>query len=341
MSHRSLHLATRIFDTPLAIEPSKLDMILTVLAPRLTIGADSIPLLAPDEEQDDLAAKSYLVTDDGIACISIQGTLVNKSYGMRALSGLTTYSEIRECVEDAMQDSRIQALLFDVDSPGGEVSGCPDLANFIFSMRGKKPMMAIANDACFSAAYWLASAAGKLCITRTGGVGSIGVVAVHVDQTKFDEKLGLSYDFLHYGARKVDGNPHLVLSDEARANMQAEIDRCGEMFVAAVARNRGVDLQTVRDTEAQCYFGEKALGLLADMVGTCEDALNYLRGQIAAQGGERAGVSIPATRGESSVPWKCTPRPASRSALSSGNSPRDCPPSRGRGRSRTRHHCRR
>ena len=145
--------------------------------------------------------------------------------------GLQSYEMIRADFQDAVADPRIQGILLDVDSPGGEVGGLFDLADEIFAARAEKPIYAIANDDAFSAAYALASSAERLFVTSTGGVGSVGVIAIHVDQSSFDEKVGRKYTAVFAGAKKNDFNPHEPLSDSAKDELQSQIDSLYDMFV--------------------------------------------------------------------------------------------------------------
>lgn len=78
---------------------------------------------------------------------------------------------------------------------------------------GAKPIWAVANESVLSAACAVASAADRICVTRTGEVGSIGVVAVHVDESGADAKAGLAWTFVFAGERKVDANAHEPLSE--------------------------------------------------------------------------------------------------------------------------------
>lgn len=283
------HLATRVFGTPLLIQPEKLTVILDVLGRRIGMGehvlVEGLPVAvtrpSPDDEDGDEAQsllssgrKPYPVSPDGIAVIGISGTLVKKASWLDAESGLQSYQDLRMMIADAREDPGIRGLLLDVDSPGGEVGGLFDLADEVFAVRDQKPCYAIANDEAFSAAYALASSAQRLFVTRTGGVGSIGVIAVHLDQSGFDEKVGRKYTAVFAGARKNDFSTHQPLSDDAREGLQAEIDRLYGMFVAAVERNRGMPAALVRKTEAGIYWGQTAIGAgLADQVGTFDDAL--------------------------------------------------------------------
>jgi ClpP class serine protease len=121
------------------------------------------------------------------------------------------------------------------------------------------------------------SAADKVYVTRMGAVGSIGVYALHSSQAGYDKAIGVTYKYIHHGAKKVDGNPHEELSDSAEADIQAEVDREGVIFEATVARNRKVSAAKIRATAAGLYWGDGAIPLLADQVGTIGDALNELR----------------------------------------------------------------
>lgn len=286
------HLLTRVFDTPLLIAPQKLEVILGVLAPHFGLVAP-VPVAAVALQQ--ASRKPYEVTPDGIAIIPIEGTLVHKSYGMDAVSGMRSYVEIQQEVEDAATDPAVKGILLDVDSPGGEVAGVFELADTIHAARSAKPIVAVANSNALSAAYLLASAAQRVYVGQSSSLGSIGVIVSHLDATGSDEKLGLKYTIVHAGARKADFNPHAPLSDDARATIEAEVNRTYGMLVAAVARNRGLPEASIRETEAARYFGGDAVNArLADRMGTRQDALADLRQAVAGsaisnrQGGRKS-----------------------------------------------------
>ena len=92
----------------------------------------------------------------------------------------------------------------------------------------------------YSAAYAIASAAERVYLPRTGGMGSIGVIAIHVDQSAYDEKKGLKYTAIYAGARKNDFSSHKPLTDKAMEVVQAEVDEVYDLFAETVARNRGI-----------------------------------------------------------------------------------------------------
>ncbi len=270
------HLATRLFGVPLAIYRPKLDVILSVLGPRVGL-AD----LAPPGDYTP-PARNPATGPAQIAVIPIHGTLVRRTVGLEAESGLASYIAIGDQLDAALADPGVAAILLDVDSPGGESGGVFDLADRIRAVAAVKPVWAVANDMAFSAAYALASAASRVFVSRTGGVGSIGVIAMHVDQSVKDSRDGIRYTAVFAGARKNDLNPHAPITDEAQAQLQAEVSRIYGLFVATVAGYRGLSAEAVTATEAGLFFGPDAVAAgLADAVGTFEDALAQLTASLS------------------------------------------------------------
>lgn len=249
-------LAQRLYNTPLCITQAKAEVIESVFR---SYSEGGRPEYVKDEQtRDHIGAAAafganrrkdgYAMTRDGVAVVPIVGTLVQRAGGMDAMSGLTSYEQLSATLDIALSDHEVTGLVLDVDSPGGEAAGVSALADQI---RGSaKPVVAVANEAAFSAAYWLASAAQYIYVPATGMVGSVGVIMLHVDQSKADEKRGLVYTPIFAGQRKNDFSSHEPLSNEALASAQAMVVRLYDQFVSAVAANRGIDAQTVRDTEA-------------------------------------------------------------------------------------------
>jgi len=265
------HLAARLFGVPLAIHRPKLDVILSVLGARIALTDMVVPAdYAP-------TTRPLSPATGKVAVIPIHGTLVRRTSGLEAVSGLASYTSIAAQLDAALASPEVAAILLDVDSPGGESGGVFDLADRIRAGVQVKPVWAVANDMAFSAAYALASAASRVFVARTGGVGSIGVIAMHIDQSVKDAKDGVRYTAVFAGERKNDLNPHEPISDEAHAVLKAEVDRVYDLFVETVARHRGLDADAVRATEAGLFFGPDAVGAgLADAVGGFDDALSQL-----------------------------------------------------------------
>jgi signal peptide peptidase SppA len=264
------HVASRVFGTPLMIARAKLEVILGVLGPRF-LGSPMEPV---DLTTDPASLTS--ITAERIAVVPVIGTLVARSGYLDATSGLLSYGDIGDAIASAMDDSSVRGVILDVDSPGGEVGGLFDLVERMSAIKStsSKPVWAVANEGALSAAYAIASAADRLYVTRTGEIGSIGVVAVHVDESGADAKAGLSWSFVFAGEQKVDGNSHEPLSRRARVTIQADVDRLYAEFCGLVAANRRLTAETVRATKAAVYRGQLAvLAGFADRVGTLGAAI--------------------------------------------------------------------
>ena len=261
------HMAARLFGAPLMIHRPKLEVILAVLGPRIGLAQSAVPA-------NPITSRTAPTGATGIAVLPIYGTLVRRTVGLEAESGMASYQELATMLDTAVADPNVAAILLDIDSAGGESGGVFDLADRVAAAAKRKPVWALANDMAFSAAYAIGSAASRFIVTRTGGVGSIGVIAMHADQSVKDAKDGVRYTTVFAGARKNDLNPHEPISDEAHAFLKNEVERVYGLFVETVSRNRGVSADAVRATEASIYYGADAVAAgLADAVGTFDDVL--------------------------------------------------------------------
>jgi ClpP class serine protease len=163
------------------------------------------------------------------------------------------------------------------------VAGCFDLVDDIYNARDEKPIIAICNEIAYSAAYAIASAAGRITLPRTGGVGSIGVICMHVDYSGALKDAGINVTMIKYGDRKGDGAAEFPLSEEAFNKLQGDINAMGELFVETVARNRDMSAKAVRNTQAGCYLGKDAIDIgLADNLASpyieFENLINIISG---------------------------------------------------------------
>jgi signal peptide peptidase SppA len=256
-----MKMIQKLMNKPLMIAPQSLETIA------------GIEWFAADRE-----ILSYNIYSD-VAVIPIHGLLTKRAELFSSFFGTTSYEEIREMISLALDDQKINSILLDIDSPGGEVSGLFDLVDFIGESRNEKPIYAVANDHAFSAAYAIASAASKIFVNRTSGVGSIGVIATHVDISEFDKKEGIKYTTIFAGDRKNDLSPHEPISDEAISDLQREVDRLYKMFIEVVSKNRNISTAQVKATQAAMYFGADTLSLgLADEVANFNKCLSIIGG---------------------------------------------------------------
>lgn len=212
------------------------------------------------------------------AIIEIVGDLVNRGAWVGADCGLISYDGLKYQITEAIRDPDISAILFDVESPGGEVFGCFELSSLIREAREIKPCVAVVNGMACSAAYAIASSCSKIITTPSGISGSVGVVMLHIDFSKMLEIEGVHPTLIYSGGHKVDGHPFGPLPDDVMKKFQAEADSYREMFVSSVAEGRpSLSADAVRATEANVYIGEAARSIgLVDDIGTAEEVLYSL-----------------------------------------------------------------
>lgn len=241
---------------------------------------------------DSKAQNKPFAFQDGVAIIPIHGSLINR-FG-QCYGYVTGYNFIRRQRDAAMADPDVTAIVYDVNSGGGEAAGCFELADESFALRGTKPTISVVDSACYSAAYALASTSDQVVVTPTGGAGSVGVYTMHVDMSKMLENWGLDITLIHAGEHKVDGHPYAELPEDVRADMQKSVDATYNKFVESVARNRNLSVEAVKDTQARCYSADDALALgLIDSVASPIEAIRaFLGGPSEASNDETTGDSL-------------------------------------------------
>ena len=205
---------------------------------------------------------------DGVAVLPVTGPLFRYANLFTAISGATSYELLAKDFAKALSDPAITSIIFDIDSPGGEVNGCAELARMIYDARGKKPITAYASGDIASGAYWLASACDEIVVSDTSMVGSIGVVAVYRSGNKQNTIEVVSSQSPH---KRLDPE-----NDEDRSRLQNRIDDLASVFIDAIAKHRGVDPPTVKSTygKGDVFIGTLAVKSgLADRTGSLDQLI--------------------------------------------------------------------
>jgi signal peptide peptidase SppA len=223
-----------------------------------------------------------------VAVIPIFGALSHRMGMFSEFSGGTSYASVRGALRASLSDPNVSAILLEIDSPGGNVDGLPELADELYAARGQKPIGAIANTMAASAAYWLGSQVDDFAVTPSGVVGSVGVYMMHMDKSAFNEKVGLTVTYISAGEHKTEGNPDQPLSDDAREYLQSQVDAIYGQFIDAVARGRGASKKAVRETYGQgrvLMAGPALQAGMVDRIATIDEMVS----RMAAKG-KRAGA---------------------------------------------------
>jgi len=240
----------------------------------------------PAADAWDARYKPYVVVD-GVLHIPVKGVLLH-DFGYTISDWITGYVYIQRAFKRGMEDPAVKAVAFITHSPGGMVAGCFDAVDKMFAAK-VKPVRAFAHEGAYSAAYAIVGGvADHIVVSRTGGVGSIGVVTSHIDASKAMEQAGYSRTWIYAGKHKVDGNSDGPLPADVKARIQTRIDESYEVFVSTVARNRtALSEEAIRETEALTFTASQALSnKLADSVGSLDDALAAYAADLSSTDGE-------------------------------------------------------
>lgn len=222
--------------------------------------------LHANPQQENAGRGGNLKMEGSRATIFVLGPLVRTDAD--AAYGETSYEEIRSSLQVALDDPSVETIELFVNSPGGDVSGLPELAGFIEGAARQKKMCAWIDGLGASAAYWLASATGDIRTSPSAQVGSIGVLYVHDDMTGFLKSfLGIERTWMQAGKYKTVGAPK-KLSAEEKAAIQARLDAVYDQFTTFVATHMELDLSEKEAwADGRLFTGEKAraLGLVTEL----------------------------------------------------------------------------
>jgi signal peptide peptidase SppA len=267
-----------VLTSPWAIVPEKLFEIQEIY--RTHLRGDKIDIEAIEAQTGkplDNKKERYQIVND-TAIIPIQGVIAKKMNLFTQISGGASTHLVGRDIKEALADDSIKSILLDIDSPGGTVDGTQELGDIVFAGRDKKPIIAYSDGMIASAAYWIGSAADKIYISGdTIDIGSIGVVASHVDYSEWEKKVGIKTTEIYAGKYKRIASDTKPLSKEGKQYIQDQVDYLYSIFVDQVAKNRGVSSEKVlKDmADGRIFIGKQAITAgLVDGVSTLDRLIN-------------------------------------------------------------------
>lgn len=226
-------------------------------------------------------AEPQVRSERKIAVIPIRGMLEARTTLFGRLFGMDSYERIGQMLDLVVSNDAYDFVILDISSPGGQVYGCPELADKIFRARSKKTIIAMCDPMAASGAYWLAAAASRVVITPSGDSGSVGVISEHIEFSKGLAMEGTTVTVIRSEKSpfKQESNPAEPLTDEALQNQQARVNAIYDRFVADLARFRGVSVDYVNDRfgKGRLVSAEMALAAkMVDRIDTMEGVLKKL-----------------------------------------------------------------
>jgi signal peptide peptidase SppA len=277
-SDTTLLLPATLLDRPWFIDRGQLRTAIEQMATRASAIANmTLPAIEAAIAAANAAPLGRMV--GSVAVIPITGCITQKSDYYSWWYGGTSVERLLASFRQYQNDPAVSAIVFDIESPGGEVYGVPEAFDELFAARGSKKTIAVCNPYCCSAAYWLASACDEVVLIPSGQVGSVGAYTMHADMSKALEAFGVKITLIKYGEHKVDGNPYEPLSESAEAELQAGVDFYGQLFDKAVAKGRDKTTDVIRSTFGQGLVfrapDAKRIGMV-DRVSTLDQVLGKL-----------------------------------------------------------------
>ena len=230
-----------------------------------------------------------------VGVISIKGSLVEGSAGYGVFYGQTGYDDIRAALVAAVSNSDVKAILLDVSSGGGQVSGVDDTAQLISRVNNVKPVVTYTGSTMGSAALWLGASANHTVAGKTAIVGSLGVIMVHLDRSRQLADAGIKPTIIRAGTEKALATPYEPLSEKAQAGLQSQADVLYAVFLNHVASSRGVSATNgdKKFGQGRVFIGQQAVDAgLVDKLGTYEDA--FMKAQALSKPKKSAGMKADA-----------------------------------------------
>lgn len=220
-----------------------------------------------------VAAGGQEVKTQQIAVIPINGVIGRKYSNCLNSSGVVSIDILEKIIETLTADAKIDAIVMDIESPGGHSLGVGDTADAISRATQRKPVLAYAGGLMASAAYWLAAPSDAIVVGRTAAVGSIGVYSLFLDTKRMYENAGVVVELIKAGRFKGMGVEGTSLNDEQREYIQGRVNKGYAEFTAAVRASRGRELSSEL-MQGQIFDGDEAVANgLADQIGTLGDAI--------------------------------------------------------------------
>lgn len=295
------------FERPLAITQPKLQQIAEVWMRHSAgqrIDFSGLEAVTETKSGRQTGGHGYTV-QDGVAIIDVEGVLGKGMNLFMWFSGGTSTELLQKDLADALADPKVESIILRVDSPGGDVDGTQLFADAVMAARKQKPVVAWITGLGASAAYWIASQADRIILAdQTTWVGSIGVVAMHVDYSKSDEQEGVKRTEITAGKYKRIASDTGPLSQEGRQTIQDQVDSIYKVFLQSVADGRDKTPEQVHEEmgDGRIFMGADAIAAgLADEIGTLEAVIGQLATDATKLQKTGARASAKHSTGESTM----------------------------------------
>lgn len=272
-------IARKVATEPWALEPQTFRIILHALDNHVPgTPREQIEPVAHyrDEElyTDDDDTEEYL-EQHGIAVIPVHGIIGKKLSWLELLCGGCDLNQVSYLIDQAVKDSRVRAIVLDIESPGGTCTGLPEITRKIQAADEIKPVYAYTDGVCASAAYWIAASCREILAAPSSHVGNVGCYIMVMDYSRWYEEAGIKHDPIVQGEFKLAGAKFKALTDQERAYFQAQVDKTADQFKAIIRARHEVDDENL---EGQTFDGDDAfaVGMVDQLADDLAEAVDNI-----------------------------------------------------------------
>ncbi len=228
-----------------------------------------LDFFGPDEEPE--TPELNLTIEGATAIIPVHGVLSKhpEDWEVRWY-GLVDVDQVSAALESVATDSGVRKILLDFRSPGGEVTGIPELGDQIASI--SKETIAFTDSQCCSGALWLATQARSFYATQSSQVGSCGVYMAFLDVSEYYKEMGVKVNAISAGKFKLAGASFKAMTEAERELFQTSVDKIHAQFKAAVNSRREIEDKFL---QGQCFDGDEAveIGMVDGLVSSISDLM--------------------------------------------------------------------
>jgi protease-4 len=223
-----------------------------------------------------LAALVWLGMERGTsnADISLPHTAVVEIKGEIASGSEASAELVISSLRSAFEDEGAKAVVILINSPGGSPVQAGIINDEIWRLKKlhKKPIYAVVEETCASAAYYIAVSADQIFVDKASIVGSIGVLMDGFGFTGLMDKLGVERRLMTAGQNKGFMDPFSPQTEKQRLFAQSMLDQIHQQFIGAVKAGRGERLKETPETFSGLFWtGQQAVEIgLADQLGNLD-----------------------------------------------------------------------
>lgn len=258
--------------TPMLIEPAKAKAYIEKIS-------EFNPIQKAGDDLEDMIEMMFgerpeMTVVGKLAIIPVKGVIGSYLTELEKMMGGCDIEDIQEMLELAERDPNVEVIVFDFNSPGGTVTGVPEIAKRIRSCT-KRTIGWTCSQSC-SGSFWLMSQCDEVFVSPSSSVGSIGVYIPFLNESKAYSEEGYEMDLIKSGWAKAAGYPGTAMTPEQRKLFQDDVSETHKWFIGDILSVRKMAKE--EDMQGQCWSGRKAAAkmLVSGIKDTLDDLLIYI-----------------------------------------------------------------